>query len=54
MPYRSGLSCLLNLLTISDNNITKSGCPFRKGKVCIKILVNLNRSDNLNVGYVKV
>ena len=48
MLYRSGLSglsCLLTLLTISDKNINKTDCPFRKGNVCIKIFVNLNRND---------
>ena len=46
MLYRSGLSCLLTLLTISDKNINKTDCPFREGNVCIKIFVNLNRNDN--------
>ena len=46
MRYRSGLSCLLNLLTISDKNITKTDRPFRNGKVFIEIFVNLNCSDN--------
>ena len=45
MLYRSGLSGLLTLLTISDKNINKIDCPFRKGNVCIKIFVNLNRND---------
>ena len=45
MIYRSGLSCLLTLLTISDKNINKTDYPFRKSNVCIKIFVNLNRSD---------
>ena len=49
MPYRSGLSCLLTLLTISDKNIN-----IRNGKVCIKILVNLNRSDSKHWLYVKL
>ena len=45
MLYRSGLSCLLTLLTISDKNINTTDCPFQKGNVCIKIFVNLNRND---------
>ena len=45
MLHRSGLSCLLTLLTISDKNINKTDCPFRKSNVCIKIFVNLNRND---------
>ena len=46
MLYRSGLSYLLNLLTISDKNITKTDCPYRNGKACIEMFVSLNRSDN--------
>ena len=45
MLCRTGLSCL-NLLTIPNENIIKIDCPFRNGKVCIGIFVNLNRSDN--------
>ena len=46
MIYRTGLSCLLNLLTISNKNITKTDCHSRNGNVCIETFVNLNRSDN--------
>ena len=35
MLYRSRLPRLLILLTISDKNINKTDCPFRKGNVYI-------------------
>ena len=47
MLYRSSLPRLLILLTISDKNINKTDCPFRKGNVHIKIFVNLNRIDTI-------
>ena len=50
MLYRFGLS-LLTLLIISYKNINKTDRPFRKGNVCIKIFVNLNRSDTKHIIY---
>ena len=47
-------SSIATLLTISYKNVNKTGRPFRKGNVCIKIFVNLNRSDTKHCLYVKL
>ena len=51
MLYRSRLSRVLTLVTISDKNISKIDCPFKKGNVYIKTFVNSNRN---NIVQVKV
>ena len=51
MLYRSRLPRVLTLVTISDKNISKIDCLFKKGNVYIKKFVNSNRN---NVVQVKV